>query len=31
MSGYSTANDGLPGQKLCKQCVTKYEKLTEPP
>ena len=24
-------NDVLPGQKLCRQCVTKYEKLTEPP
>ena len=21
----------LPGQKLCRQCVTKYEKLTKPP
>ena len=24
-------NDVLPGQKLCRQCVTKYEKLTKPP
>ena len=24
-------NDVLPGQKLCKQCVTEYEKLTKPP
>ena len=23
-------NDILPGQKLCRQCVTKYEKLTKP-
>ena len=23
--------DRLPGQKLCRQCVTKYEKLTKPP
>ena len=24
-------NDVLPGQKLCRQCVTEYEKLTKPP
>ena len=24
-------NDVLPGQKLCRQCVTKYKKLTKPP
>ena len=24
-------NDLLPGQKLCRQCVTEYEKLTKPP
>ena len=24
-------NDALPGQKLCRQCVTEYEKLTKPP
>ena len=24
-------NDALPGQKLSRQCVTKYEKLTKPP
>ena len=24
-------NDALPGQKLCKQCIKKYEKLTKPP
>ena len=24
-------NDVLPGQKLCRQCVTKYEKLTKSP
>ena len=24
-------NDALPGQKLCRQCVNKYEKLTKPP
>ena len=24
-------NDVLPGQKLCRQCVTEYEKLSEPP
>ena len=24
-------NDVLLGQKLCRQCVTKYEKLTKPP
>ena len=24
-------NDVLPGQKLCKQCVTEYQKLTKPP
>ena len=24
-------NDVLPGQKLCRQCVTKYERLTKPP
>ena len=23
-------NDVLPGQKLCKQCVTEHEKLTKP-
>ena len=21
----------IPGQKLCRQCVTEYEKLTKPP
>ena len=24
-------NDVLPGEKLCRQCVTEYEKLTKPP
>ena len=24
-------NDVLPGQKLCRQCLTEYEKLTKPP
>ena len=24
-------NDVFPGQKLCRQCLTKYEKLTKPP
>ena len=24
-------NDVLPGQKLCRQCITKYEKSTKPP
>ena len=24
-------SDVLPGQKLCRQCVTEYEKLTKPP
>ena len=24
-------NNALPGQKLCRQCATKYEKLTKPP
>ena len=24
-------NDVLPGQKLCRKCVTKYEKLTKTP
>ena len=24
-------NDVSPGQKLCRQCVTEYEKLSEPP
>ena len=24
-------NDVLPGQKLYRQCITKYEKLTKPP
>ena len=24
-------NDVLPGQKLCRQCVTEYDKLTKPP
>ena len=24
-------NDVLSGQKLCRQCVTKYEKLSKPP
>ena len=24
-------NNALPGQKLCMQCATKYEKLTKPP
>ena len=24
-------NDVLPGQKLCKECVTQYEKLIKPP
>ena len=24
-------NDALPGQKLCRQCVTEYEKLTKAP
>ena len=24
-------NDVLPGKKLCRQCVTEYEKFTKPP
>ena len=24
-------NDELPGQNLCRQCLTEYEKLTKPP
>ena len=24
-------NDALPGQKLCRQCVTEYEQLTKAP
>ena len=24
-------NDALPGQKLCRQCVTEYEMLTKTP
>ena len=29
-AGSKGLNDALPGQKLCRQCLTEYEKLTKP-